>query len=401
MACEHALGQLRESKYIYDVILVDEAQDFSSAFLKLCYELLNDPKRLVYAYDELQSLSGESLPSPEDIFGRNDDGSPIVPFNDTDNAQRKRDIILDRCYRNSRPVLVTAHALGFGIYRKTQKQNETGLVQMFDHPQLWTEVGYRLKDGDLRDGQAVVLERTDDTSPKFLENHSSIDDLIEFISFDSEEKQTEWLSEAIKENLKNDELRHDDIVVINPNPRTTREKVAPVRSRLLEVNIQSHLAGVDTNPDIFFQTNRKSVTFTGVFRAKGNEAGMVYIINAQDCHSSAWNLATIRNQLFTAITRSKAWIRVLGVGSAMDELKQEYGELRRRNFELQFTYPTPEQRDQLRIVHRDMTTEEHKRLQSHQKSVDRLIADLESGAIRSEDLDEDARARLREFLGEE
>ena len=32
---------------------------------------------------------------------------------------------------------------------------------------------------------------------------------------------------------------------------------------------------------------------------------MVYIMNAQDCHSSALNLATIRNQLFTAITRSK------------------------------------------------------------------------------------------------
>ena len=26
------------------------------------------------------------------------------------------------------------------------------------------------------------------------------------------------------------------------------------------------------------------MTFTGIFRAKGNEAGMVYIVNAQDCH---------------------------------------------------------------------------------------------------------------------
>ena len=38
--CEHALGQVRESKQLYDAILVDEAQDFSPAFLRLCYALL-------------------------------------------------------------------------------------------------------------------------------------------------------------------------------------------------------------------------------------------------------------------------------------------------------------------------------------------------------------------------
>ena len=39
-------------------------------FLRLCYELLKHPGRLVYAYDELQSLGGGSLPSPEDIIGK-------------------------------------------------------------------------------------------------------------------------------------------------------------------------------------------------------------------------------------------------------------------------------------------------------------------------------------------
>ena len=55
-------------------MLVDEAQDFSSAFLRLCHTILCEPKRLMYAYDELQNLSGESLSSPEDVFGR-DEGS--------------------------------------------------------------------------------------------------------------------------------------------------------------------------------------------------------------------------------------------------------------------------------------------------------------------------------------
>ncbi len=63
-ACELAVSQAQEVKPVYDALLVDEAQDFSPAFLQLCYALLDNHKRLVYAYDELQNLSEESLPSP-------------------------------------------------------------------------------------------------------------------------------------------------------------------------------------------------------------------------------------------------------------------------------------------------------------------------------------------------
>ena len=174
---------------------------------------------------------------------------------------------------------------------------------------------------------------------------------MRFIPFEKGEEQISWLVEAIRKNLEKDELRHDDIMVINPDPLTTREKVGPIRSRLLEAGIMSHLAGVDTNPDVFFRDSSEgSVTFTGIYRAKGNEAGMVYVINAQDCHARG-NLASLRNRLFTALTRSKAWIRVLGVGDDMEELKQEYEKLKARNFELKFTYPTQEQREQLRVIH--------------------------------------------------
>ena len=273
--CELAIDQVRESKPIYDAILIDEAQDFSPAFLRLCHMLLKDPKRLVYAYDELQNLSEESLPAPEEIFGRNDEGSSSVGFNDAGGDGPRQDLILEKCYRNSRPLLVTAHALGFGIYREPPREGETGLIQMFDNPQLWTEVGYQVEDGELSDDRQVTLRRTTDTSPGFLEEHSSIDDLVQFIQFDSEKEQAEWLASAIKKNLEDDELRYDDIVVINPDPLTTRRNVGPIRRRLFDMGINSHLAGVETDPDTFFQIDEESVTFTGVFRAKGNEAGMV------------------------------------------------------------------------------------------------------------------------------
>ena len=179
-ACRKALEEATDPRPMYDAVLVDEAQDFSPAFLKLCYEMLREPKRLVYAYDELQNLRLQSLPSPEEIFGVDEHGVPNVTFRSSEDGQPEQDIILEKCYRNSRPALVTAHALGFGIYRKPVGEDGPGLVQMFDQSALWEEIGYHVKAGSLEDGKHVVLERTSKSSPEFLESHSGIDDLIMF-----------------------------------------------------------------------------------------------------------------------------------------------------------------------------------------------------------------------------
>lgn len=401
-ACALAMRQAQDSRPTYDAILVDEAQDFDQEFLRLCYTLLKPPKRLIYAYDELQNLSQESLPPPEIIFGKRVRGTPHVSLNASNTnfsgVEPRQDIILETCYRNSRPVLVTAHALGFGVYRTPPKQGNTGLIQMFDNAHLWTDVGYEVAEGELSDDQPVCLRRNENTSPQFLETHSHIDDVIKFVPFDTEEEQAAWLVKSIKKNLEHDELRPDDIMVINPDPVTTRENVGLPRRLLFDMGIKSHLAGVDTDPDTFFLPGAESVTFTGIYRAKGNEAGMVYVINAQDCHSSARNLATIRNRLFSAITRSKAWIRVLGVGPEMKELMTEYTTLKERSFELRFVYPDSVQREQLRVVHRDMSLGERRRIESRQQNLNDLIKDFESGSVHVEDLGEDTIAKLMQIF---
>lgn len=395
--CAKALKEVAEVTPLYDVVLVDEAQDFSPAFLRLCYEMLKNPKRLVYAYDELQNLRSQSLPSPEVIFGKLPDGKPRVQFEPFAEGRPQQDIILEKCYRNSRPALVTAHALGFGIYR-SETAKGSGLVQMFDQGSLWKDIGYEVTSGTLEDGKRVVLQRTPSTSPEFLEKHSDIDDLIVFKAFETQEEQDLWVAQEIKKNLENDELRPDDIIVINPNPVTTKKIVAPIRSLLFQEGIASHTAGVDTAPDVFFSDNNDSVAFTGIYRAKGNEAAMVYIVNSQVCYDSFFDLAKLRNQLFTAITRSKAWVRVLGVGKEMDGLIAEYEQVKSHNFTLDFIYPTQSQRDHMNIVNRDMSEAEKNRVRKNQGSMANLIADLESGQIFLEDLGEDQVARLRALL---
>jgi superfamily I DNA and RNA helicase len=393
-ACTAALQAASDPPELYDAILVDEAQDFAPSFLRLCYAILKPPKRLVYAYDELQNLSGASLPPPEDIFGKDAQGRPLVSLGE----DPCRDVILQKCYRNSRPILVTAHALGFGIYREPPRGSETGLVQMFDHPALWEEIGYRLREGRLEKGQRVVLERTDETSPRFLEDHSSIEDIVIFKIFNSEAEQNAWLVEQIKKNVQEDELRYDDIIVIHPDPRTARERLGPIRAALYEQGIQNHLAGVDTEADVFFKTEAPSVTFTGIYRAKGNEAGMVYVVNAQECDVSGPGLANLRNRLFTAITRSKAWVRVVGHGPGMERLLREFQQLKQHDFRLDFTYPTDAVLNKLRIVHRDLSPQERQRLDQKRGRAAELLKDLERGELMPEDLDADTRERLIRLL---
>lgn len=395
-ACNKALEETkgRETKQTYDAILVDEAQDFSPGFLCLCYEMLKEPKRLVYAYDELQNLRSQSLPAPEAIFGARPDGTPRVKFTVDTDGTPQQDIILEKCYRNSRPALVTAHALGFGIYHKPPADKESGLVQMFEQSSLWTDIGYEVAEGELVDGQHVVLNRTARTSPEFLEEHSDMDDLILFKSFASQVEQDKWVAEQIKTNLSADELRPDDIIVINPNPLTTRELVAPIRKRLYDEGIVSHTAGVDTSPDVFFADNNDSVAFTGIYRAKGNEAAMVYVINAQDCFESTFEMSKVRNQLFIAITRSKAWVRVLGVGRKMEGLIAEYNQVKDHRYTLDFVYPTKVQRDHMNIVNRDMSEAKKRKV----KNFADIITELDNGQIYLEDLGEERIEKLRKLL---
>lgn len=399
--CEKAVrdAEHREKKEgLYDLILIDEAQDLSPAFLKMCYMLLKEPKRLVYAYDELQSLKLATLPSPEEIFGKNPEGVPLVRFEEDVVGKPRQDIILNCCYRNSRPVLVTAHALGFGIYRNAALGQSTGIVQMFNENHLWNDVGYDSSSGTICDGEKVVLSRNVQSSPEFLEKHSSIDDIIEFKVFDSIEDQNKWLAESIETNVRVDLLRPNDIVVVNPDPFTTRENVGPIRSLLYERGLNSHLAGVDTSPDIFYY-DENSVVFSGIYRAKGNEAGMVYIINAHDCFAgnAETNIAVQRNRLFTAITRSKAWVRVLGVGESMLKLKEEFEKVKEKNFTLQFRYPTLEERKKLNLINRDRSLAEKNVVNQQNSNLTDFLKKLQEGAIMLEDLDPKVLMQLRDI----
>jgi Superfamily I DNA and RNA helicases len=253
---------------------------------------------------------------------------------------------------------------------------------MFEYAGLWRDIGYQVKEGRLEDGQFVKLSRTSNTSPKFLESHSPIEDLIICKTFSNNEEQIRWLVEQLEKNITEDELKYDDIMVIHSEPRTTKMAVGKIRALLFEKRINSNLAGVTTGPDEFF--SEEAITFTSINRAKGNEAAMIYFIDAHECYSGS-ELARKRNILFTAMTRSKGWLRVSGYGSSMVGLEDEFKRVKNKNFALEFIYPSEEERRKMNLINRDMSTKEREKIAKNRNSLQEFIEDLQRGEIQKEE----------------
>lgn len=394
--CTEALNSVKSPNPDFDLILIDEAQDFSESFLQLCYQLLkthdkNNPanKRLVYAYDELQNINELSLRNPKEIFG------PQIDFENTADKP-KQDVILDVCYRNSAPVLVTAHGLGFGIYREVKEG--VNLVTMFQEKELWNDVGYYVAAGVLEFGQSVELARDSKTSPELFTQHVPLNEVIEFYPFKSVSEQNLWIANQIEKNIKEDELDYKDIIVIHPNAYYSKSETAPLRSLLINKGINSHLAGVSTSQDDFFVDG--SVAFTSIYRAKGNEAAMVYIMHTNYCFTGL-ELIKKRNILFTAITRSKGWVKICGVGPQMEGLTAEFSKIKSNNYHLSFQYPTEEEMNHLNVIHRELTSEEKKKIEKGNDEAKGLLEKLENNEIKIEDLSPDIIEKLKKKFSDD
>lgn len=374
-------------KDIFDAVLVDEAQDFPTAFYQLIYKVVPPPHRIMWAYDDLQNLGDYEMRSERELFGVDETGNALVTLrNEADRP--KEDIVLPTCYRNTPWALATAHALGFGIYRPQ------GLIQMFEEPSIWPRIGYDVARGSLELGSHVRVRRSPKSYPAYFQELLTPEDAIQCSVFQTAEEQYATLADAIFKNLQEDELDPTDILIVLPSAYTSRKTGAAVMGALAQRGIAAHLAGVTTSRDEIFHEN--SVAITHIFRAKGNEAPMVYIVNAEFCQIG-FELSRKRSILFTAITRSRCWVRLFGVGDQMTALKAEVDQVRAESFELDFTYPDQEQLKKLARVHRDMTPDERRAWEEKISSASDVVRAVIDGDLPLEALPADVREKLAAF----
>lgn len=378
-------------KPVWDAVLIDEAQDLPWPFFRLVYLLTKEPKRIIWAYDELQNLGYHQMPDLASLFGQDEAGRELVSLENRA-GQPSRDIVLPVCYRNTPWSLTLGHALGFGVYR------ENGLVQLFDESSLWDDIGYQVTLGSLEPGETVELERKRASYPEYFGELLQDEDAIQWKTFETRDEQAEFIAAEIASNLSRDELEPDDILIILPEPLSAKAEGMRINDALTRRGIESHIVGVTTSRDEMF--NPSSVAISGIYRAKGNEAPMVYVANCEDCFEGR-ELIRLRNTIFTAITRSRAWIRLLGCGEAMDQFSREMDAVRQAHYRLRFPVPTAEQLAHLRMIHRDRSSREKARIQATERSLKELITSLRTGQLVREDLPKELLESLHDVLGKE
>ena len=334
---------------VYDYVFVDEGQDFPISFVQLCHSVAKDGK-FVLAYDDLQTIFQTTTPSTADIFGTNADGTPKVTF--------EEDIVLHKCYRNPREVLVAAHALGFGVYGER-------IVQMIENRDHWEDIGYEVKEGDLIEGMRVVVERPKENSLTIISDRSGFDEIVKAASFANVEEQITAVAQSISEDLK-DGLEPDDILVVSVDDRNAKRYLSGVEMALYRHDVQSNNLHSDSFGIRDFSKDGR-VTLSTVHKAKGNEAFMVYVVGV-DAVMFRPDVRK-RNMLFTAMTRAKGWVRLSGVGDGAARCIAELSKAKEHFPSLVFTYPGPEE---LKVMKRDLAEAADRKLKAR-----RLIEQLQ------------------------
>jgi len=323
----------------YDLVLIDEAQDFPDEVFQVAYKLAKGEganKRIIWAYDEFQSLRDTQMKGPSELFGLNLDGRPNVPDSALEGfypGDIPKDFVLPNCYRTPRPVLMTAHGVAMGLYTETPNE-------MFYNRNDWEALGYNVLQPQslfIEEGDLVEIERGDQNSKNILENLLRNEErdplrLVRALELDSVAEQLKYIAEKIKWLIEKQEVAPEEIVVINLQSRNNKEEMLSVQRALTALGVPSVIPGYVESADVF--KPKGFVTITTPFRAKGNEANIVFVMNAQGVSRDV--TLRMRNAFFVALTRSRGWCYITGVGAGarllVDEIKRIKSDIPRFNF---------------------------------------------------------------------
>lgn len=332
--CMDLLGKMSPAiAPFYDYMLIDEGQDFPPSFLKICAKIVKDAK-FVYAYDDLQTIFQRKAPDAKDLFGTDSEGRAIYSF--------AFDKILYKCYRNPLPIIVTAHAVGFGIYAES-------IAQLIE-PKYWEDIGYEITQGDFHAGDEMIITRPSANSQTTLTERYSIDEMIKVDVLADFPSEVAMVCERINDDITKEALHPDDVLVISVDDRNATTYLNSIETVLADkYGIQSNNIHADKFSVNDFQIENR-VTLSTIHKAKGNEAYSVYIVGIDALFPYSNNVRE-RNMLFTAMTRSKGWLTMTGIGSQAESWKKEIDIAKSKCPSLEFKYPTE---TQLKMMTRDM-----------------------------------------------
>ncbi|MBX7534513.1 ATP-binding domain-containing protein [Qipengyuania sp. GH1] len=361
-------------KSFYDHVLIDEGQDFPDSFYKLAYEITEgarDKKNIVWAYDELQDILNIHIRQPKELFGTDSAGQALV---DLDRSAATlppgatNDAVLEKAYRNQLQVLVAAHALGFGVYGQ--------IVQMLESKEHWEDVGYEVPSGSLVEGDGVTIVRPERNSPLHvpeIPNFPVVDHHVTETIHD----EVRWIAESIKDFLVGG-LSAEEILVISLDDRNARAYFRLLSEALAFEGISSNNVIADPYNEPPFSIVDK-VTLSTVYRAKGNEAAAVFVLGID---SVSLKSRGGRNKLFTAMTRSKVWLRMSGLSHAAMLVVDELSKALDNSPKMQFVMPNLKR---IETIQRGFS----KKQEAAKAAREEYIRNLRAAGLSDEEIDEE------------
>ncbi|KYC42000.1 DNA/RNA helicase [Scytonema hofmannii PCC 7110] len=346
---------------MFDAILIDEGQDLvSEADLKfedkqaiywLAYQALRpvdeenpEERRLIWAYDEAQSLDSIAVPKAKEVFGEK--LSNILSKQPQYSGGIKRSEVMRRCYRTPGPILTAAHAIGMGLLRPQ------GMLAGLTNRDDWNKIGYEVKGDFRRVGKPITVHRPIEYSPNPIPELWG-KPVLEFQTYGSRREELQALTDSITHNVMFDGLNpsRDILVVVLGSNSEAMELEVDVAGFLLDHNIDIYIPTALTlndmtpqwpnnDPDKFW--HESGVTVSRTNRAKGHEADMVYVVGFDNVARNESDV-NYRNQLFVGLTRARGWASLSGVGNypMYDEMRQVISS----GDTFTFTYKRPPKRD--------------------------------------------------------
>lgn len=322
---------------IFDAVLIDEGQDLvddapalryddRQAFYWLAYRALrpvqedapllgerpetSTARRLIWAYDEAQSLDSLAIPSPGELFGP--EFNRLLTNGTMYRGGINKNEVMRVCYRTPGPILVAAHALGMGLLR------QDGMVAGLTNKVAWNRIGYTAE-GDMRTRGPITIARPPENSPNVIARLDP-SPLIDFRDYATRSDELGALVRNVRRALDADGLGLDRqlVVCLGRYPdRAVEATYAALRQAGLDVYVAGNLRGNTPPTHNWREQNRNGfrlpghLTVTTVTRAKGNEADMVHIVGLDEVAANE-DSVTMRNQLFVALSRSRGWVHMSG-----------------------------------------------------------------------------------------
>jgi superfamily I DNA and RNA helicase len=274
-----------------------------------------DIRRLIWAYDEAQSLDNLKVPEFKEIFGQ--ELAEVLTKGPTYKGNIKKSEVMNRCYRTPGSIITAAHAIGMGLLRPQ------GMLSGVTKKENWEKLGYEVKGDFRRKNEKITLHRPPENSPNPVPALWG-EPMLDIGIYRTRQQELYALAQHIKHNLEYDCLKPSrDILVVILGDFEAKQLETHVAAFLMEQGINIFVPAApafntlnfqwqQSRPNIFWEEG--AVTVSRIQRAKGNEAQMVYVLGFDNVARDESNI-NLRNQLFVALTRSRGWVRLSGIGS--------------------------------------------------------------------------------------